>query len=113
MTDQYKLETINLLTKQKTTRILKGVLKDSTSLFNLLHFRPSGDKIVVHYWQNGREVHLIDYTDKPLSEEHFMNKNVVLTNVKSLSPNLKKAIMHKGNSSEMFISDIPSAKTEK
>jgi hypothetical protein len=113
LTDQYKLETVNLVTKQKATRILKGALKDSSSLDNILHFRPSTDYIVVHYWQNGREVHLIDFTDKTMSEESLVEENVVMKNVKSLSPDLKKAITHKGDSNEMYISDIPSAKTDK
>jgi hypothetical protein len=48
-----------------------------------------------------------------MSEEPIIDENVVMNNVKSLSPDLKKAITHKGDFNEMYISDIPPAKTEK
>ena len=57
MKDKYKLEVVNLLTKEKITRVFKGTLKEVDLFGNVLHIRPSFDKIIVHYWKNERAVY--------------------------------------------------------
>jgi hypothetical protein len=112
MKDKYKIETINLVTKIKSTLILQGSSKEFSASANVLSFRPASNKLVVHYWQTGRKIHFID-TEKTMTEALIEDETSVMSYVRSLSPDLRKAITHNGNSNEMYISDIPKDKTQK